>query len=208
MGSASILTISWAYIAMMGADGLKLATEAAILNANYMAKRLSGHYSILYTGKHGRCAHEFILDLREFKTARGRGRGRRQAADGLRLPRAHDVVAGSGHVDGRAHRERVARRARSLLRGHDPHPRRDPRVVEGAHRREDNPLKNAPHTAAMVTAENWKHPYTREEAAFPAPWTRRRSSGRHVARVDNAYGDRNLICTLPADRGIPELAVS
>jgi glycine dehydrogenase len=197
IGSASILTISWAYIAMMGGAGLKLATEAAILNANYMAKRLSSHYSILYTGKHGRCAHEFILDLREFKPfgVEAEDVAKRLMDYGFHAPTMSFPVAGTLMVEpteseSRAELDRFCEamiRIRAEIR----------RVVEGAIDAKDNPLKNAPHTSAMVTADTWAHPYTREEAAFPAPWTSEKKFWPHVARIDNAYGDRNLICLCP-----------
>ena len=197
MGSASILTISWAYIAMMGADGLKLATEAAILNANYMAKKLSSHYSILYTGKHGRCAHEFILDLREFKAhgVEAEDVAKRLMDYGFHAPTMSFPVPGTLMIEpteseSQAELDRFCE-AMVRIRAEIA------RVVEGKIDAKDNPLKNAPHTAGMVTAENWSHPYTREEAGFPAPWTVEKKFWPHVARIDNAYGDRNLICLCP-----------
>ena len=197
IGSASILTISWAYIAMMGALGLKLATETAILNANYMAKRLSEHYSILYTGKHGRCAHEFILDLREFK-AKGvevEDVAKRLMDYGFHAPTMSFPVPGTLMVEP-TESESLAELDRfcdAMIRIRAE----IARVVDGKIDAKDNPLKNAPHTAGMVTADSWTHPYTREEAAFPAPWTREKKFWPHVARIDNAYGDRNLICLCP-----------
>ncbi len=197
LGSASILTISWAYIAMMGADGLKLATEAAILNANYMAKKLSAHYSILYTGKHGRCAHEFILDLREFKAhgVEAEDVAKRLMDYGFHAPTMSFPVPGTLMIEpteseSLAELDRFCE-AMVRIRGEIA------RVVEGKIDAKDNPLKNAPHTAGMVTGIEWTHPYTREEAAFPAPWTREKKFWPHVARIDNAYGDRNLICLCP-----------
>ena len=197
LGSASILTISWAYIAMMGADGLKLATEAAILNANYMAKKLSAYYSILYTGKHGRCAHEFILDLREFKAhgVEAEDVAKRLMDYGFHAPTMSFPVPGTLMIEpteseSLAELDRFCE-AMVRIRGEIN------RVVEGKIDARDNPLKNAPHTAGMVTADAWSHPYTREEAAFPAPWTREKKFWPHVARIDNAYGDRNLICLCP-----------
>ena len=197
LGSASILTISWAYIAMMGADGLKLATEAAILNANYMAKKLSAYYSILYTGKHGRCAHEFILDLREFKAhgVEAEDVAKRLMDYGFHAPTMSFPVPGTLMIEpteseSLAELDRFCE-AMVRIRGEIN------RVVDGKIDARDNPLKNAPHTAGMVTADAWSHPYTREEAAFPAPWTREKKFWPHVARIDNAYGDRNLICLCP-----------
>ena len=197
LGSASILTISWAYIAMMGAAGLKLATETAILNANYMAKKLSAHYPILYTGKHGRCAHEFILDLREFKPfgVEAEDVAKRLMDYGFHAPTMSFPVPGTLMVEPTESESLVELDrfcdAMARIRGEIR------RVVEGKIEAKDNPLKNAPHTAAMVTAGPWAHPYSREEAAFPAPWTVEKKFWPHVARIDNAYGDRNLVCTCP-----------
>ena len=197
LGSASILTISWAYIAMMGAAGLKLATETAILNANYMAKKLSEHYPILYTGKHGRCAHEFILDLREFKPfgVEAEDVAKRLMDYGFHAPTMSFPVPGTLMVEPTESESLVELDrfcdAMARIRGEIR------RVVEGKIEAKDNPLKNAPHTAAMVTAGPWAHPYSREEAAFPAPWTVEKKFWPHVARIDNAYGDRNLVCTCP-----------
>jgi glycine dehydrogenase len=197
LGSASILTISWAYIAMMGPDGLKLATETAILNANYMAKKLSAHYSILYTGKHGRCAHEFILDLREFKAhgVEAEDVAKRLMDYGFHAPTMSFPVPGTLMIEpteseSKAELDRFCD-AMVRIRGEIAS------VVEGKIDAKDNPLKNAPHTAGMVTGDAWSHPYTREEAAFPAPWTREKKFWPHVARIDNAYGDRNLVCLCP-----------
>jgi glycine dehydrogenase len=197
-GSASILIISWAYIALLGREGVRRATEVAILNANYMAKRLEGHFDVLFRGAKGRVAHEFILDLRPFRKTLGDQRGGRgEATHRLRLPRSHDVVAGSGNHHGRAHRERVPRGARPLLRRPRLHPRRDPADRDGIADREDNALRNAPHTAAAVVANDWDHAYSREQAAYPAAWTRESKFWPTVRRVDNAYGDRNLVCACP-----------
>ena len=197
LGSASILTISWAYIAMMGPDGLKLATETAILNANYMAKKLSAHYPILYTGKNGRCAHEFILDLREFKASgvEAEDVAKRLMDYGFHAPTMSFPVPGTLMIEpteseSLAELDRFCE-AMFRIRGEIR------RVEEGKVDAKDNPLKNAPHTAAMVTADAWSHPYTREEAAFPAPWTLEKKFWPHVARIDNAYGDRNLVCLCP-----------
>ncbi len=197
LGSASILTISWAYIAMMGADGLKLATETAILNANYMAKKLSSHYSILYTGKHGRCAHEFILDLREFKAhgVEAEDVAKRLMDYGFHAPTMSFPVPGTLMIEPTESESlsELDRFCEAMVRIRAE----IARIIEGKIDAKDNPLKNAPHTAGMVTADAWPHPYTREEAAFPAPWTREKKFWPHVARIDNAYGDRNLICLCP-----------
>jgi glycine dehydrogenase len=197
LGSASILTISWAYIAMMGGDGLKLATETAILNANYMAKKLQAHYTILYTGKNGRCAHEFILDLREFK-AKGvevEDVAKRLMDYGFHAPTMSFPVPGTLMVEP-TESESLAeldRFCEAMVRIRAE----IARVAEGRIDPKDNPLKNAPHTAGMVMADTWSHPYTREEAGFPAPWTLEKKFWPHVARIDNAYGDRNLVCICP-----------
>lgn len=197
LGSASILTISWAYMAMMGADGLKLATEVAILNANYMAKQLSAHYPILYTGRKGRCAHEFILDLRQFKAAgiEAEDVAKRLMDYGFHAPTMSFPVPGTLMIEP-TESESLAeldRFCEAMIRIRDE----IRHVVEGIIDAKDNPLKNAPHTAAMVTSETWAHPYSREEAAFPAPWTREKKFWPAVARIDNAYGDRNLVCVCP-----------
>ena len=198
-GSASILTIPWMYIRMMGGEGLTEATKLAILNANYIARRLDPYFPVLFKGRDGLVAHECILDLRGFKHDHRRRRG--QAADGLRLPRADAELAGRRHAHDRADRERIEGRARPLLRRDDRHPRRDDRRRE--RRRptaQDNPLKNAPHTAHVVTASEWTHPYSREQAAYPAPWLREHKFWPTVGRIDNVWGDRNLFCAcVPAD---------
>jgi glycine dehydrogenase len=183
---------------MMGGAGLTRATQVAILNANYMAERLAPHYPVLYRGAHGRVAprvHPRLRPLQE--VGRDRGRGHRQAPDGLRLPRADDVVPGAGHADGRADRERAQGRARSLLRRDDRDPRtRSPRSRAGRWTRPTT-RSSAPHTAAAVTATEWGRSYSREQAAFPAPWLREHKYWPPVARVDNAYGDRHLVCSCP-----------
>ncbi len=153
-GSAGILPISWVYIALMGADGLTKATKAAILSANYMAKRLEKYFPVLYTGKQGFVAHEFILDLRQFKEKAGievMDIAKRLMDYGFHAPTVSFPV----------------------------------------------PLKHAPHTAQAVTATEWRHPYSREQAAFPAPWVREHKFWPAVARIDDAFGDRNLVCTCP-----------
>jgi glycine dehydrogenase len=197
LGSASILTISWAYIAMMGPDGLKLATETAILNANYMAARLKEHYDILYTGTHGRCAHEFILDLRRFKSSgiEAEDVAKRLMDYGFHAPTMSFPVAGTLMIEPtesetKAELDRFCD-AMIRIRGEIE------RVVTKQIDAKDNPLKNAPHTAARVTKDAWTHPYSREEAAFPAPWIREHKFWPSVARIDNAYGDRNLVCICP-----------
>jgi len=197
-GSASILPISWVYIALMGRDGLKKATQVAILNANYMAKRLETHYSIVYTGATGHVAHEFILDLRPFKETSGveaMDVAKRLMDYGFHAPTVSFPVAGTLMIEpteseGKAELDRfcdamIAIRAEIQA------------IVDGRQPRGNNLLKNAPHTAATVTATEWSRPYTREQAAFPTPWVRANKFWPSVSRIDEAYGDRHLICTCP-----------
>ena len=197
-GSASILPISFAYIAMMGGDGLTRATEVAILAANYMAKRLEGHYQVVYAGKNGRVAHEFIIDCRPFKKSAGieaEDIAKRLMDYGFHAPTMSFPVPGTLMIEPTESEAKgeLDRLCDALIAIRD-----EIRAVEeGRMDRSDNPLKNAPHTAAAISATSWGHPYSREEAAFPAPWTREHKFWPPVARIDNAYGDRNLICTCP-----------
>jgi glycine dehydrogenase len=197
-GSASILPISWAYIAMMGPAGLTRASEVAILNANYMARRLSEHYEVLYAGRNGRVAHEFILDLRPFKASAGveaEDVAKRLMDYGFHAPTMSFPVAGTLMVEpteseSRAELDRFCDAMAAI--------REEVRAIEeGRLDRADNPLKMAPHTAAEIAADGWAHPYGREQAAFPRPWVRERKFWPSVARVDNVWGDRNLVCTCP-----------
>ena len=197
-GSASILPISWVYIALMGAEGLKKASQMAILNANYMAKRLEDHYPVLYRGEGGRCAHEFILDLRPFKKTAGieaEDVAKRLMDYGYHAPTISFPVAGTLMIEpteseSKAELDRFCDAMISI--------REEIRAIEeGRADREDNPLRNAPHTAAVVTADEWQHGYSRAEAAFPAPWVREHKFWPSVGRIDNAWGDRHLICTCP-----------
>ncbi|TVR01295.1 MAG: glycine dehydrogenase (aminomethyl-transferring) [Deltaproteobacteria bacterium] len=200
-GSPSILPISWAYIRMMGASGLRRATEVAILNANYMAARLEPHFDILYRGESGRVAHEFVIDCRPFRASAGvevEDIAKRLMDYGFHAPTMSWPVPGTLMIEpteseGLAELDRFCE-AMIAIREEI----RD--VAEGRLDREDNPLKNAPHTAAEVTAEDWTHGYSRERAAWPLPWVKVDKFWPSVARVDNAYGDRNLVCTcLPMD---------
>jgi glycine dehydrogenase len=195
-GSASILPISYAYIRMMGAEGLTRATQVAILNANYIAAKLAPHFPILYRGANNRVAHECILDCRGFQQNGGatvEDIAKRLQDFGFHAPTMSWPVAGTlmveptesetiGELD-RFIAAMVAIRAeiRAIEQG-----RSDPR---------DNPLKNAPHTAAEVTAEAWTHPYPRQQAAFPLPWVKTHKYWPPVKRVDNVHGDRHLVCT-------------
>jgi len=197
-GSASILLISWAYIALLGAEGVRRATQVAILNANYMAHRLSEHFEVLYTGANGRVAHEFILDLRPLKRASGVSEedvAKRLMDYGFHAPTMSFPVAGTIMVEpteseSKAELDRLCDALVSI--------RAEAQQIEmGVADAHDNPLKNAPHTAAMVVADDWNHAYGREQAAFPAPWTREHKFWPSVRRVDNAFGDRNLVCACP-----------
>jgi glycine dehydrogenase len=194
-GSATILTISWVYIALMGADGLRQATEYAILNANYMAKRLAGHYPVLYTGARGRVAHEFILDLRPFEKSTGiktEDVAKRLMDFGFHAPTMSFPVPGTLMIEpteseSRAELDRLCDALIAI--------REEIRAIEeGTSDRNDNPLKHAPHTAASLAGE-WKHSYSREQAAYPAPWLRDSKFWPYVGRIDNPWGDRNLFCT-------------
>ncbi len=197
-GSAGILPIPWMYIAMMGSGGLRRASEVAILNANYMAARLGEHYKVLYAGARGRVAHEFILDLRPFKASAGveaEDVAKRLMDFGFHAPTMSFPVAGTLMIEpteseSKAELDRFCDALIAI--------RCEIRAIEtGSLPRADNPLKNAPHTAAAVTADEWSHPYSREQAAFPAPWVRENKFWPAVGRIDNAWGDRNLMCLCP-----------
>jgi len=197
-GSANILLISWAYIALMGGEGLRRATELALLNANYMARRLENTFRVLYRGERGRVAHEFIIDLREFKESAGidaEDVAKRLMDYGFHAPTVSFPVAGTMMIEpteseSRAELDRFCDALRTI--------REEIRAIEqGRADRMDNLLRNAPHTAEMVAADNWTHPYSREQAAFPAPWTRLAKFWPSVGRVNNAYGDRHVVCSCP-----------
>jgi len=197
-GSASILPISWVYIQLMGASGLKLATQIAILNANYMARRLEAHYPVLYRGEAGRVAHEFILDLRPFEKSAGvvgEDVAKRLMDYGFHSPTLSFPVAGTLMIEpteseSRAELDRFCD-ALIAIRG-EIHA-----IEEGRLDRADNPLKNAPHTAAHVTSDAWTHRYSRALAAWPAPWLLEHKFWPFVGRIDNGYGDKHLVCTCP-----------
>ena len=197
-GSPSILPISWAFIALMGAKGLTRATSVAILNANYMAKRLEKDFSILYTGKGGLCAHEFILDLRPFKksaTVEVEDVAKRLMDFGFHAPTISWPVAGTMMIEPTESESKseLDQYCDALLAIRQEI--RD--VEEGRLPRDDNPLKHAPHTIEDVTRPDWNHAYGRERAAFPLPWLRDLKFWPAVSRIDNAYGDRNVVCTCP-----------
>ncbi|HJS67042.1 MAG TPA: aminomethyl-transferring glycine dehydrogenase [Nitrospiraceae bacterium] len=197
-GSPSIMTISWVYIALMGRDGLTKATQVAILSANYMAKRLEKYYPVLYTGTSGFVAHEFILDLRPFKETTGieaMDVAKRLMDYGFHAPTVSFPVAGTLMIEPTESETRAEldRFCDALISIHAE----IQDVVEGRQPRTNNLLKNAPHTAQAVAADEWNRPYSRERAAFPAPWIRDHKFWPSVSRVDEAYGDRNLVCTCP-----------
>ena len=200
-GSASILVISWMYIAMMGATGLTEATKIAILNANYIAKRLENHYPVLYKGKNGLVAHECILDLRSLKKSASveiDDVAKRLMDYGFHAPTVSWPVAGTVMVEpteseSTAELDRFCDALISI--------RQEIAEIEtGKVDSTDNLLKNAPHTAESLIAGEWNHPYTREQAAYPAPWTREHKFWVSVSRIDAAFGDRNFVCScLPMD---------
>ena len=197
LGSASILTISWMYIRMMGPDGLTNATKAAILNANYIAKRLDPHFPVLFKGKHGLVAHECILDLREWKRVgiEVEDVAKRLMDYGFHAPTVSWPVAGTMMVEpteseAKAELDRFCDAMISI------HAEIEAIANEKADR-QNNVLKNAPHTAQQIASDRWDRPYSREQAAFPAPWTRDFKFWPAVARIDNVYGDRNLVCSCP-----------
>lgn len=194
-GSASILTISFAYISMMGGQGLTQATKFAIFNANYIKERLEGHFKILYTGTHGRCAHEMIVDCRDFKKSgiEVEDIAKRLMDYGFHAPTVSFPVAGTLMIEPTESepKEELDRFVDALIEI-----RKEIREVEeGKADRENNVLKHAPHTAAVVTADNWTRPYSRQKAAYPLPFVKDAKFWPAVSRVDNAYGDRNLVCS-------------
>jgi glycine dehydrogenase len=196
-GSASILPISWMYIRMMGPDGLKKATQIAILNANYLAKKLSEHYPVLYTGQNGLCAHECIIDTRPLKALgiEVDDIAKRLMDFGFHAPTMSFPVPGTLMIEP-TESESKAEIDRFILAMVQIR-QEIAKVESGEWTLADNPLKHAPHTQDAVLAVNWPHAYTREEAAFPAPWLRDHKFWPAVARVDNAWGDRNLQCACP-----------
>jgi glycine dehydrogenase len=201
-GSPSILTISWVYIALMGAAGLKRATQVAILSANYIAKRLEEHYPILYRGPNGRCAHECILDCRDFETSANvkvEDIAKRLMDYGFHAPTMSWPVPGTLMIEPTESEPKVELdRFIDAMIGI----RNEIRAVEsGAMDKQDNPLKNAPHTATAVTADAWAHKYSREAAAFPVKGLRENKFWPAVGRIDNPYGDRNLVCSCPPMEG-------
>jgi glycine dehydrogenase len=200
-GSPSILPISYAYIAMMGAAGLTLATKIAILNANYVAARLEPHYPVLYKGAQGRVAHECIIDLRPLKETSGieaEDVAKRLMDYGFHAPTMSFPVPGTLMIEPTESEslEELDRFCEALIAI-----REEIRAIEqGQADSDNNPLKRAPHTAAVVASDHWDRPYSREQAAYPLPWVRERKFWPAVSRIDNVYGDRNLFCVcLPVE---------
>ncbi len=197
-GSAGILPISWVYIRLMGADGLKRATEVAILNANYIARRLKDHYDILYTGRNGRIAHECIVDLRPFKESAGISEedvAKRLIDYGFHAPTMSWPVPGTLMIEpteseSKTELDRFIQAMIAIRREIE-------RVASGEWDAEDNPLKNAPHTVQELSGDEWPHGYSRSEGGWPVKELRLGKFFAPVGRVDNVYGDRNLICSCP-----------
>ena len=196
-GSASILTITWMYIRMMGPAGLKRASEVAILNANYIAKRLDPHFPVLFKGKHGLVAHECIVDLRQWRSAgiEVEDVAKRLMDYGFHAPTVSWPVGGTMMIEPTESEPKheldrfcdamISIRAEMQA------------IADGKQDRQSNLLKNAPHTARQIASDKWDRSYSREQAAFPAPWTRDHKFWPVVARIDNVYGDRNLFCSCP-----------
>ncbi len=196
-GSASILTITWMYIRMMGAQGLKRASEVAILNANYIAKRLDPYFPVLFKGKRGLVAHECIVDLRQWKSVgiEVEDVAKRLMDYGFHAPTVSWPVTGTMMIEPTESepKHELDRFCDAMISIHAE----IEGVAKGIMDRENNTLKKAPHTACQIASESWDRPYTREQAAFPAPWTREHKFWPAVARIDNVYGDRNLFCSCP-----------
>ncbi len=210
-GSASILLISYGYIRMLGADGLTNATRYAILNANYLKARLQGHYDVLYANHNGRVAHEMIFDLRPFKRGAGASVDEQDVAKrlmdyGFHAPTVSFPVAGTMMIEPTESESKdeldrfcdalIAIRAEIQA------------ILDGKADPKDNLLKNAPHTADEVTADEWAHPYSRQQAAYPLPYVRGNKFWPAVARIDNPYGDRNLMCACPPMEAYSETAAA
>ena len=197
-GSPNILPISWVFIKLMGGEGLTKASQVAILNANYMANKLDKYYSMLFAGKNGMAAHEFILDLRPFKKSADievEDVAKRLMDFGFHAPTISWPVPGTMMIEpteseSKAELDRYCD-ALILIR------QEIAEIEAGRLPRDNNPLKHAPHTIETIAQSDWPHPYSRETAAFPAPWLRHHKFWPSVSRIDNVYGDRNLICTCP-----------
>lgn len=197
-GSASILLISYAYMKMLGGDGMTNATKIAILNANYLKSKLEEHFPVLYTGTKNRVAHEMIIDCRSFKMKAGvevEDIAKRLIDYGFHAPTVSFPVAGTLMIEpteseSKAELDKFCE-AMIAIRNEIQE------IIDGKADRADNVLKNAPHTASEAVSENWKHAYSREKAVFPLAWVKENKFFPSVGRVDNAYGDRNLVCACP-----------
>jgi glycine dehydrogenase len=208
-GSALILLISYGYIKMLGFDGLKQATEMAILNANYMKELLAPSYKILYTGKNGRCAHEMILDCNDFKMASGvevADMAKRLMDYGFHAPTVAFPVVNTLMVEpteseSKAELDRFCEAMISIRNEIQE-------IIDGKFDKTDNVIKNAPHTCKLVVADDWKKPYSRQKAAYPLPWVVGNKFWPSVAKVDSAYGDRNLVCSCAPIEAYMEEAVN
>lgn len=197
-GSASILPISWMYIRMMGPDGLKRATETAILNANYMAKKLDAYFPVLYKGDQGWVAHECIIDLRGIKAATGievEDVAKRLMDYGFHAPTVSFPVPGTMMVEPTESEsiDELDRFCDAMIKIRQE----IDEVEKGSADKKNNLLKNAPHTAAVVTADSWSYPYSKERAVFPVGWVKEHKFWPAVSRIDNVFGDRNLVCACP-----------
>jgi glycine dehydrogenase len=207
-GSASILLISYAYIKLLGAEGLRKATEYAILNANYMKARLEGHYKILYSGKNNTCAHEFIVDLRPFKTLgiEAEDVAKRLMDYGFHAPTLSFPVAGTIMIEPTESEPKTEldRFCDALINIHEE----IVAIENGNADKTDNVLKNAPHSLQVITADEWSHTYSRTQAAFPLEYLKHNKFWPAISRVNNTYGDRNLICTCEPIEAYEEMGVS
>jgi glycine dehydrogenase len=206
-GSASINTISWMYIAMMGGDGLKQATEVAILNANYMAKRLAPYFPVLYSGNDGLVAHECIIDVRPLSDLSGvtvEDVAKRLMDYGFHAPTMSWPVAGTLMIEPTESESKTEldRFCDAMISIHGE----ITDIIEGRSDRDHNPLKHAPHTASLVTADTWDRPYSRTRAAYPLPYLRNHKFWPSVGRIDNVHGDRNLVCTCDSVEAYAEAA--
>jgi len=203
-GSASLLTISWVYIAAMGAAGLTEATKIAILNANYIAKRLEKYFPTLYQGHGNLVAHECILDLREFKSVTAEDVAKRLMDYGFHAPTLSWPVAGTMMVEPTESESKAEldRFCDAMIAIHGE----ISEIETGRMDRLNNLLKNAPHTADTIATDNWNRPYSREQAAFPSPWLKEHKFWPAVGRIDNVYGDRNPVCTCAGMEQYPNIA--
>jgi glycine dehydrogenase len=206
-GSASILLISYGYIRMLGGPGMTDATRVAILNANYVKARLHGHYEELYANHNGRVAHEMIFDLRPFRRGTGPSVDEQDVAKrlmdyGFHAPTVSFPVAGTMMIEPTESesKDELDRFCDALIAIR----REIQDVLDGRVDAHDNVLKNAPHTAEAIASDSWAHPYTREQAAYPLPYLREAKLWPAVSRIDNPYGDRNLICACPPTEAFVE----